>query len=71
MNLQTSYSPSAHRFGMIPPPVEAPSGIESVVLRHLQSHDEIRAVLHLRDEIDLSAHSGSADFISLEKKETK
>lgn len=70
MNLQTSYSPSLHRFGMMPP-AEAPSGIESVVLRHLQSHDEIRAVLHLRDEIDLSAHSGSADFISLEKKETK
>jgi hypothetical protein len=70
MNLQTSYFPAAQRFGVMPPP-PAPSGIEAVVLRHLQSHDEIRAVLHLRDEIDLSAHSGSADFISLEKKETK
>jgi hypothetical protein len=45
--------------------------VESVVLRHLRSPAEIEAILHLRDEIDLSAHnSAGSNFSSLEKKET-
>lgn len=44
---------------------------DEVTLRHLRTPSEISTVLHLREEIDLSAHAASAaDFASLEKKET-
>jgi hypothetical protein len=70
MNLQTSHSPALRSFGMMNPPARRP-GIESVVLRHLRSPAEIGTILHLRDEIDLSAHHGAgSNFLSLEKKET-
>lgn len=46
-------------------------GIDSVVLRPLRSRAEIESILHLRSEIDLSAHnSDGSGFASLEKKET-
>ncbi|MBG9389745.1 hypothetical protein [Caenimonas aquaedulcis] len=70
MNLQTSHLPAALPFGMMVASQE-PAGIESVVLRHLKTHEEIEAVLPLRDEINLSALNGAADFHTLEKKETK
>ena len=42
-----------------------------VVLRHLQTHEAIASVLHLRDEIDLSVHAAAGpQFAALEKKET-
>lgn len=42
-----------------------------VTLRHLRTTSEISTVLHLREEIDLSAHAAAAaDFAYLEKKET-
>jgi hypothetical protein len=71
MNLHTSYSPTPRSFGAMHPATRpsAPA-IESVVLRHLRSPAEIEAILHLRDEIDLSAHnSAGSNFLSLEKKE--
>ena len=47
------------------------SGMEGVSLRHLKTPAEIEQILHLREAIDLSAHSvGSPDFHFLEKKET-
>jgi hypothetical protein len=67
-------------FGQTTPPAEAlanplsgeSSVARNVVLRHLKDPDEIATVLHLRDEIDLSAHAacGLQQFESLEKKET-
>ncbi|HSI54627.1 MAG: hypothetical protein ACAH21_17985 [Ramlibacter sp.] len=70
MNLHSSHSPAPRSFaGMRPPKMS--SGIESVVLRHLKSAREIEAIMHLRGEIDLSAHTGrGSNFFSLEKKET-
>jgi len=47
-----------------------PSSIDDVVLHHLRDARAIGEYLHLRDEIDLSAHAG-AGFAVLEKKETK
>lgn len=45
---------------------------EDIVLRHLKTPAEIASVLHLRDEIDLSAHATcGAQFAALEKKETR
>lgn len=44
---------------------------EAVVLHHLKSEGEIAGILHLREEIDLSAHRADANFAHLEKKETK
>jgi hypothetical protein len=45
---------------------------DAVTLRPLRTAREIASVLHLRDEIDLSVHTGAGrpDFHSLEKKET-
>jgi hypothetical protein len=42
-----------------------------VVLRHLTTEEEIASVLHLREEIDLSALAlaGVQEFARLEKKE--
>lgn len=48
-----------------------PFNSEDIVLRHLKTPSEIASVLHLRDEIDLSAHAAcGAQFAALEKKET-
>lgn len=70
MNFQSLHSPAARSFEMMPS-LAAPSGIECVVLRPLRTASEIEAILHLRDQIDLSAHTGAGtDFRSLEKKET-
>ncbi|HSV45618.1 MAG TPA: hypothetical protein VLJ58_07495 [Ramlibacter sp.] len=42
-----------------------------VTLRHLRSHAEIGAILHLRENIDLSVHvAADSNFLELEKKET-
>jgi hypothetical protein len=44
---------------------------DEVTLRHLRTPSQIRAVLHLREEIDLSVHAAVAsNFAELEKKET-
>jgi hypothetical protein len=44
---------------------------DEVTLRHLRTPSQVRTVLHLREEIDLSAHAAAAsDFADLEKKET-
>jgi hypothetical protein len=45
--------------------------VEQVVLRHLTTEQEIASVLHLREEIDLSALAlaGVQEFERLEKKE--
>ncbi|MDB5870961.1 MAG: hypothetical protein JWQ07_403 [Ramlibacter sp.] len=70
MNIQASYSPAAPSFGLMNP-ARGPVGADTVVLRHLKSRSEIETVLHLRDEIDLSAHnSASSNFVAIEKKET-
>lgn len=69
-NLQTSQLHATMPFGMMVPSQE-PAGIDSVVLRHLKTHEEIGAVRPLRDEINLSALNGAADFHTLEKKEMK
>ena len=70
MNLQTLHSPAARSFGMMQLPA-ASSSMESVVLRPLTTADDIEAILHLRGQIDLSAHTGAgSNFRSLEKKET-
>ena len=37
----------------------SPYALDEVVLRHLKSVDEIATVMHLREEIDLSAHTAS------------
>lgn len=70
MNLHTSHSPAPRSYGAMPPAMR-PSGLESVLLRRLRSPAEIGSILHLRDEIDLSAHNGvGSNFHMLEKKET-
>ncbi len=44
---------------------------QDVTLRHLRTPSQVRTVLHLREEIDLSAQAAAAsDFADLEKKET-
>jgi hypothetical protein len=71
MNLQTTHSFSAPAFAPLTP-VHGLSTMESVVLRHLRSQEEIASVLHLRSEIDLSVHhSADSNFAALEKKEMK
>lgn len=48
-----------------------PFSINDVKLRHLRGAGEIAAVLHLREEIDLSVHAAAGpQFDALEKKET-
>jgi hypothetical protein len=70
MSLQTLQTSSPRSFGLMPP-VPAPAGIESVVLRPLKTAEEIETIMHLRGQIDLSAHLGpGSEFRSLEKKET-
>jgi hypothetical protein len=49
---------------------ERPDLMKDVVLRHLKTPAERAAILHLREEIDLSALAGDAGFVTLEKKET-
>ena len=46
--------------------------IQDVVLHHLSTPGDIKEILELRDEIDLSAHTaaGRQQFERLEKKET-
>jgi len=69
--------------GMLTQPGGAPRAIPSgglpgmmgshdeVTLRHLRTPSQVRTVLHLREEIDLSVHAAAAsDFADLEKKET-
>lgn len=52
-------------------PGETYPDAEPIVLRHLVTPREIKAVLPLRQAIDLSAHAAAGDaFLSLEKKET-
>lgn len=52
-------------------PYGQPFNAGAVALRHLKTPAEIASILHLRDEIDLSAHAGaSPNFLALEKKET-
>lgn len=73
MNLQSSHNslPQPYPGAGMMVPLPALSGIESVVLRHLKTREQIESVLHLREEIDLSVHSSaSSNFASLEKKET-
>ena len=50
-------------------PCRRPFDAEAVELRYLNSPAQIASILHLRDEIDLSAQTG-ANFLALEKKET-
>jgi hypothetical protein len=48
-----------------------PMAIDQLSVRHLTSAPEIEKILHLREEIDLSAHSPAGPaFRELEKKET-
>ncbi len=69
MNLQSNTLPTTRAFSGMDRPAAMP-GIESIVLRHLRTPEEIEAILHLRGAIDLSAHASGVDFLSLEKKET-
>lgn len=45
------------------------SFVDKVRLVRVQATD-VQSVMHLREEIDLSAHLGREDFERLEKKET-
>ncbi len=70
MNLQTHAAPGFRSFGAMPP-LEGPLDTDSVVLRPLKTAKDIESIMHLRGQIDLSAHTGAgSDFRSLEKKET-
>ena len=52
-------------------PIRASYCVDDIVLRHLKTDAEIASVLHLREEIDLTAYSACrAEFAALEKKET-
>ncbi len=45
--------------------------VDDLELQHLTTRDEIREVLHLRENIDLSVHAAAGGgFEALEKKET-
>jgi len=68
MNLQTVSSHAAPRY--MGGPLHPGSLVDDVVLRHLQTEEDIRSILHLRDEIDLSAHAATSGFEQLEKKGT-
>ena len=70
MNLQSGYQAANPSFSPLMNPPTGGLDVDSVVLRALKTPSEIEAVLHLRDEIDLSAHHGAGNFRSLEKKET-
>jgi len=53
------------------PPIPPLTGMSDVRLVHLRTPTQIRRVLPLRDEIDLSAHAAAGrSFHELEKKET-
>lgn len=69
MNLQSTHASVNSSSGRL---VQAryPDAIEAVVLRHLTTPAEIEGILHLREGIDLSAHTGADSFLQLEKKET-
>ncbi len=69
MNLQSAHSAVNLPNGRL---VQAryPDAMEDVVLRHLTTPAQIEGILHLREGIDLSAHTGADSFRELEKKET-
>ena len=53
------------------PPLPPLTGMSDVRLVHLRTPAQIKRVLPLRDEIDLSAHTAAGrSFHELEKKET-
>ena len=67
MEVQTVlHAPAAPAFAA---PLRTGFMAEEMVLRHLTSAEEIGGILHLRDEIDLSAHAADSNFAHLEKKE--
>ena len=70
MQTQTVHAPGAAAID----PAREPRAFatQDVTLKHLKSAEEISTVLHLRGEIDLSAHTaaGADEFARLEKKET-
>lgn len=70
MQTQSVHAPSAPAMDLARQPREFAT--QDVTLRHLKSAEEIATVLHLRGEIDLSAHTaaGADEFARLEKKET-
>lgn len=76
MNLQGTYTPaSAAASAAAVAGLDlgrAPFCADDVVLQHLKTPAEVASVLHLREEIDLSAHAaaGAQEFARLEKKET-
>ena len=71
MNFQSEHKPASPSTSLFPS-ARPPVAVDAVVLRHLKTRQQIEAVLHLREEIDLSAHSGAgANFGGLEKKETR
>jgi hypothetical protein len=71
MHLQTAFLPAEPGHPGLAD-AGAPAGWTGrVVLRHLKSGEEIADILHLRGEIDLSAHQGDSNFAELDKKEMK
>ena len=53
------------------PPLPSLTGMSEVQLVHLRTAAQIKRVLPLRDEIDLSVHAAAGrSFVELEKKET-
>lgn len=70
MQTQTVHAPGAAAIDLAREP--RAFATQDVTLRHLKGAAEIATVLHLRGEIDLSAHTaaGAEEFARLEKKET-
>jgi hypothetical protein len=70
MQTQTVHAASAPAMDLVQELKEFAT--QDVTLRHLKGAEEIATVLHLRGEIDLSAHAaaGADEFARLEKKET-
>jgi hypothetical protein len=70
MQTQTVHAPSAPAMDFARQPKDFAT--QDVTLRHLKTPADIATVLHLRGEIDLSAHTaaGADEFARLEKKET-
>jgi hypothetical protein len=62
-----SSSASSHA----PPLARGTLPLDKLQLHHLRSASEIRSIVHLREEIDLSVHAAAGpQFDMLEKKET-
>lgn len=72
MNGPALSHPSAGRLAVAPPLPQERGSFGAVVLRHLRTPAQVAAVLHLREEIDLSVHAAAdpQHFSALEKKET-